>query len=144
MQRLGRGLGLFIAPHLRWLLDEFFFLYRTLTIKWTLLQPVLVLLRAAYSTQDPQIDQQPPSHLYLYVQISIGCLHSTSLRCDATAGSADRGQKVISFLTVYPTWVSFIRSNWEKKGFTECFKKKLTEKKSKLKALEKTTFKYEY
>lgn len=55
--------------------------------------------------------------IYTYVQISIGSLHSMSLPCDATAGSADRGQKVISFSTVYRTRVGFIRSNGEKKKF---------------------------
>lgn len=67
-----------------------------------------------------------------------------SLPCDATAGSADRGQKVISFLTVYRTWVGFILSNGEKKRFTECFKKKLTEKKINIKSLKKNPFEYEY
>lgn len=61
-----------------------------------------------------------------------------SLPCDATAGLADRGQKVISFSTLHRTlWLVLFVPTGEKKSFTEGFKKKLTEKRYTLKALKK-------
>lgn len=93
----------------------FFFLYRAPTIRCTFLQPVLVLPSTADSTQDPQIHQQPPSHLYLCANCNrLFAVHVTSLRCHCT-GSAERGQRVISFLAVCQTWVGFIRSKGKKK-----------------------------
>lgn len=61
---------------------SFFFLYRAPTKRCSFLQPVLVLLSAADSTQDPQIHRQPPCHLYWCANCNrLFAVRVTSLRC---------------------------------------------------------------
>lgn len=99
-----------------WVLDEgLAWLHRTLTKRR------LPLCCCVLPTQRRSHKYTNNHHIiYSCVQIAIGCLLSTSIPRDATAGGADRGHNVVWFWTLFQTWVGYTHSNGEENEYFHC------------------------